>query len=108
MTDISKMTDAKLNAAVAEEVMGRSGQEAMCPCYPTEISAAWEVVKAMRQDGWWLKLHHCLDSGKCSFEARFDHQPGRCRGVSVYAAAPTAPRVICEVALKAVRQERKP
>lgn len=67
--------------------------------YSTDISAAWEVVKKLRTDGWWAEIEnrHDLDDW-CVTLRQFDGPPW---GIALK-VADTAPLAICRAALAAL------
>ena len=109
----SDMTDAELNAAVAQEVMGngyavrtgqaikQTGPHSATPWFPTtDIAAAFEVVERMRELGWeQVNVNVAEDDLAYCWMKR----PGPTKVTN--SQAPTPARAISEAALEAVRSE---
>lgn len=98
------MTDRELDALVAEKVIGRTFPSgtivgdpvAKCvPHYSTDISAAWQVVEEMRDNGWNFVIGVFEKGAAALF----------CRGAAAMADATyvdIASRAICLAALEAL------
>lgn len=66
------------------------------------ISDAWMIVERMREN-WYVRLEDTEGSEGLNWEAHFDPGMVKMRSISTASArADTAPRAICEAALKAV------
>jgi len=112
--EIDKMeAGRKLDALVAEKVMGLSGPFDVCDCgwpgnhigktlippYSTSISAAWEVVEKLKADGTTIDIQSRTPGWTVIVDELYDS------GVEV--RAPTAPVAICFAAIKAITGEPK-
>lgn len=114
MKPIDEMTNAEMDEAVAVEVMGwdkEQVQEAlMLDWAPSRrIAAAWQVVSALAERGWYISLEG-PDDGKwiCTIRdpncGKWDREGTYSKLLGEAWNAPSAALAICRAALKAVRE----
>ncbi|EPZ47737.1 BC1872 family protein [Alicyclobacillus acidoterrestris] len=83
-----------------EPVYFRQDGTFLCECewYPTEdISAAWEVVEKMKQDGWLPSIEYFEKAIRKGYEVTMGHMSEDAQ----WAISETAPEAICLAALRA-------
>ncbi len=127
MTKTEQLSGRELDAAVAEEVMGRKGpfqrhDFLLLPYYSTDIAAAWLVREKLVDLGWGIALSDMRHSPNMDDPAwwweldRYDRDEdtvveddeGNEHVIPTHyykldGSAPTAPEAICRAALAAVR-----
>lgn len=75
MQHIHELSDADLNAAIAERVMGRRvAYLDPLPDYAQDIAAAWAVIEHLREQGWLVVVKAMPDNYPFYLDDDYEHK----------------------------------
>jgi hypothetical protein len=98
----------EIDALVAEKVMGYppAFNALAVPRFSSDIAAAWQVVEALRRDGFNFTLSHTAEVHGARPAAYFHKYAGEMIGVVFTETGNEPAEAICLAALKAKNKER--